>query len=128
MSKSVEALIVFLAVLGYVVASITLIWAWFRWIVRPKQWSAASCLSLAGLSLASASAVLAGWAVVHARKHGFEWYDPLLLSMMLRGLVLSSDGLVLGLAGIWRRSVIRWQTPLASVATAAFWLPAAALE
>lgn len=128
MSKSVEALIILLAVLGYLVGPITLIWAWIRWIRQPKQWSAASCLSLAGLSLASASAVLAASAVVYAQRRGFGWYDPLLLKMMVWGLVLSFSGLVLGIGGIWRRNAIRWQTPLASVATAAFWLLAAALE
>jgi hypothetical protein len=128
MSKSVEAFVVLLAVLGYVVAPITLIWAWIRWIGQPKQWSAASCLSLAGLSLATASGVLAASAIVYAQIHGFGWYDPSLLRLMLWGLVLSFCGLVLGLGGAWQRSVIRWQTPLASVATAAFWLLAAALE
>jgi hypothetical protein len=128
MSKSVGALIILLAVFGYVVAPITLIWAWIRWIGQPKQWSAASCLSLAGLSLATASAILAASSIVYAQIHGFEWYDPLLLKMMLWGLVLSFGGLVLGLGGAWQKSVTRWQTPLASVATAAFWLLAAALE
>jgi hypothetical protein len=117
-----------LGILGYVVAPITLIWAWIRWIGQPKLWSPAPCFSLAGLSLATVSAILAASSVVYAQIHGFGWYDPLLLKLMMWGLVLSFGGLVLSLGGVWQKNAVRWQTPVASVAMAAFWLLAAALE
>jgi len=128
MSTSVQIIVGTLAVLGYVLAPVLLIWGWARWAQRPKSRTLSSILSLLGFILASASALLALSAIVYARIHGFRFYDPLLLKIMGVGFVFSFCSLVFGLSGIWKASSLRWHTPVSAVAMIAFWLLAASME
>ena len=129
MSRSVEALMALMALLGYIVAPVTLISAWIRWISQPRHWSATSVCSFASLVLATASGMVAISSVVWAQAiGGFGWYDPRLMKMMAWGLLLSVSAVVLSFGGVWRRNELRWQSPVASIGTAAFWLLVAALQ
>ncbi len=117
-----------LIVLGYGVAPVTLIWGWARWGVQPKLKTATSIFSLIGFSFATASAGLAVSSAVYAQIHGFRYYDPLLLRIFRWGLLLSLAGILFGVAGLWRKNSLRWQTPVCALGTLAFWVVAASGE
>jgi hypothetical protein len=85
-------------------------------------------LSLAGFTLASASALLAISAVVYAQAIGFPFYDPRLLRAYRWGCLLSISGIVFAISGVWRKSPLRWLAPACSVGTLLFWLMATTSE
>ena len=87
-----------LGALAYVVSPVLLICGWAQWVRQPRTRSLFASLSLGGLILATASALL------------------------------SRAGVVFGLAGILRPSSTRWFAPLSALATLAFWMLAATSE
>jgi hypothetical protein len=114
---------------GYVAAPALLIWGWVRWTQRPKPRSLCSILSLAGFSLATASALLAVLATMYAFSiGGFPFYDPRLLKIFRLGILLSLIALALGISGVWRPSSLRWHAPACGVGTLMFWTMAASSE
>jgi hypothetical protein len=117
-----------LAALGYLVSPVLLICGWAQWVRRPKLRTLPSTLSLAGLILATTSALLAIAAVAYAQIHHFPHQDPTLIKMYRVGLLLSRSGIVFGIGGIWRPGSLRWYAPIASAATLAFWMLAATSE
>jgi hypothetical protein len=115
--------------MGYLVAPITLIWGWIRWIGRREELGRPFFLSLIGFILSTASGALAVSAIVYAEAiHGFQIYDPTLLRIYTLGLLLSAGGIVLGLTGVSVPNVLRWHAPLAGIGMLAFWMIAAATE
>ncbi len=56
MSTSVEIIVGILAIVGYLLAPVVLVWGWVRWIQQPKLRTISAVLSLLGFILASASA------------------------------------------------------------------------
>lgn len=123
MSPLVEVIFAALAILGYLVSPIMLIWGWIRWIGCPKSLTITSVLSFSGFLFANASALVAASSIVYAQViHGFPFYDPRLLKIFRLGLLLSLGGLVFGVVGIWRRSPLRWHTPICALGTLAFWV------
>ena len=125
MSASIEVIFVLLAVLGYLVAPVALIWGWARWVVQPKLRTAISIISLVGLVFATTSALVAVTTIAYAQIHHFPYYDPLLLRIFRAGTLLSLSGIVFGISGVWRPSSTRWHAPTSAVATFAFWILAA---
>jgi|SRR5882672_2542124 len=117
-----------LAALGYLVSPVLLICGWAQWIRQPKLRTLSSTLSLAGLVLATTSALLAIAAVAYAQIHHFPHQDPTLIRMYRAGVLVSRCGVVFGIAGIWRLGSLRWYAPIASAATLAFWMLAATSE
>ena len=117
-----------LFVLAYVLAPVTLIWGWVRWVRLPKIKTATSLLSLAGFGLASASALLALLSAAYAQVHVFRFYDPELMRIFRWGFLLSTAGFVFGIGGVWRKSSLRWYALASAVGTLAFWVVAAAGE
>ena len=111
----------------YLVAPLTLIWGWIRWVARPKSWSS-SILSLIGFTFATASAALAISVVLYAHAHHFGYYDPLLLQIFRWGGLLSIAGILFGVLGWWRENPLRWHSPICAIGTLAFWLIAAGGE
>jgi hypothetical protein len=87
-----------------------------------------SILSLAGIVLATLSALLAIAAVAYAQIHRFPHSDPMLSRMYRTGLALSRCGIVFGIGGIWRPNSLRWYAPTSAAATLAFWMLAAVSE
>ena|SRR5450756_338670 len=125
MSISVQVIFGILIALAYLGSPVGLIWGWAHFVRRPKPRTVTSILSLAGFVLATTSALLAFVTVVYAHIHTFRYYDPLLLRIFRAGFLLSLSGILIGVAGMWRPSSLRWHAPLCGVATAAFWVLAA---
>jgi hypothetical protein len=112
-----------LVALGYLASPTVLIWGWVRWVKRPKLRTVLSVLSLIGFVLVTGSALLAvGTAAYALVIHGFQFYDPRLMQIYVWGLVLSIGGIVLGIAGVWRPSSLRWHAPVSGVCMLAFWM------
>lgn len=129
MSTSVEIIILFLVVLGYLVAPVMLIWGWVRWVKRAKQRTISTILSLSGFILATCSALLAISSAVYAVGiNGFPFYDPRLLRIFRWGMLLSAAGLLLSIGGVWRKSSLRWHSPASALGMLAFWFLAAVGE
>jgi hypothetical protein len=118
-----------MVIMGYVLAPITLILGWIRWIGRREELGRPFFLSLIGFILSTASGVLAVSAIVYAVAiHGFRFYDPTLLRIYAWGLLLSAGGVVLGFTGVSAPNALRWHAPLAGIGMLAFWMIAASSE
>jgi len=117
-----------LGIASCVVAPITLIWGWVRWVQRAKPRTIPSILSLFGFILATASAILSLYAIADAHVHPYGFYDPRLMKIMGWGMMLSLAGFLIALGGIWRTNSLRWYAPLCAIGTFAFWILAAAGE
>ena len=128
MSASMIAVYVVLVLLSYVVAPVTLIWGWIRWVRLPKKWSISAILALIGFGWATTSALLAISMAAYARVHYFAFYDPLLMRIFRLGFLLSLAGIAFGIGGVWRNSPLRWHALAGAVGTFAFWMLAAAGE
>jgi len=104
-------------------------WGWMRWVRWSGLLSWTSALSLAGFVLATCSLLLeigsAGYAIAIG---GFRHYDPRLMRIFAIGLLVSSLGLVLSIAGIWNRNPIRWHAATTSLTMALVWLFWASME
>jgi hypothetical protein len=123
MSLGVEAIFVALAILAYLVSPVMLVWGWVRWAGRPRLLNVASVLSFSGFFLANASALLAVSTIIYAFFiHGFAFYDPRLMRIFRRGILLSLGGLMFGIGGVWRRNSLRWHAPVCALGTLAFWV------
>jgi hypothetical protein len=127
MNKSIEVLFLVLAVSGWVVTPVILIWGWVRWTKTPKSKTASSISSLLGFLFATSSALLAIWSVTYAHSlpNGFPFYDPLLMKIYRWGALLSIVGFCLGIGGVWQRNSLRWHSPIGALGMLAFWVFAA---
>ena len=115
-----QILVTALAVLGFFGSPIFIVWGWARWLMRPKQWTIISIVSVTGFLLATLSAIIALFAIGHAGD--VHYFDPMMRGLFRVGVLISLIGIVLGLAGVWRRSPLRWHSPISSVSTLALWL------
>jgi Ca2+/Na+ antiporter len=122
MKTSVQLLVSAIALLGYVVAPVTLIWGWLCWISTPKLQTIPAFLSLIGFILANASALTAFISITYALSiHGFAFYDPRLMRIVGWGILCSLVGFVFGICGLWRPNSLRWHVPVCAIGTLAFW-------
>jgi hypothetical protein len=108
-----------LAILGFFGPPTFIVWGWARWLMRPKQWTIISILSLTGFILATLSSITALCAIGHAGE--VHYFDPMMWELFRLGVLISLTGIVLGLAGVWRGSPLRWHSPISSVTTLALW-------
>jgi hypothetical protein len=122
LNKSVEILLLVLAVWAWIVTPVILIWGWVRWTKTPKSKTVSSIFSLSGFLLATSSALLAIASVTYANIHPFPFYDPLLMKIYRRGALLSIAGFCLAVGGVWRRNSLRWHSPVGALGMLAFWL------
>lgn len=109
---------------GYVAAPVLLVWGWTRWLLRPKQWTACSTLSLAGVAFASASALVAVSAALYSQSIGGglkHFNDPLFMKLFDLGVLLSRVGIVVGIGGVWQKGSLRWHGIACAVGTLMFW-------
>jgi hypothetical protein len=121
-STSLAVLITALVAFGYLVAPVALVGGWIRWIKAPRLWTTWSLLSFVGFSTASLSAILAFFTFLYAHFYPFPFYDPLLMKIYGLGAVLALLGIVLGIGGIRRQSILRWHALAAALGMFAFWL------
>ncbi|HEY6971825.1 MAG TPA: hypothetical protein VJA94_21620 [Candidatus Angelobacter sp.] len=116
----------------YVAAMITVpiftIWGWARFFNGAEFRTPASKVSLTGFSIATASAVLAIMTVAVAMVRPFPFYDPLLLTIYMIGLLLSLTAFIVGLFGLARPNPWRWHAPLCGIGMLIFWLISASME
>jgi hypothetical protein len=128
MAASVKVVLLVLVALGYVVSPVFLIWGWMRFAKNEKPHGVLPVVTFIGFALATASASLGAVAVAYAQVHAFRYYDPILMRIFRAGFLLSTGASVLAISGVWRPSALRWHSLVCGVATAAFWLAAAAME
>jgi hypothetical protein len=108
-------------VLAYIVAPVSLIWGWARWIKEPKSWSFPSLISFVAFVIASASSALGlvtiivgMWGVFEERYDGFY-------RVVDFGTIISLLGNFVAIGGIWRRSPLRWHALASAAASLGFW-------
>jgi hypothetical protein len=113
----------------FVMTPPVMIWGWIRWARRKKQWTILSVLSLAGFTIATASALLAASSSIYGRFiGGFPYYDPRLMRIYTTGALLSVLALILSLSGIWRLNSLRWHALFCSFGTLVYWIAMAETE
>ena len=107
---------------------VVLAWGWTRWSRDDTPRTISKILSLVGFSLASLSAALGLGTALYATVHHFPFYDPTLMRIYALGTLLSLGGIAFALAGVWRRSPLRWHALLSSIGMLCFWFIAASTE
>jgi hypothetical protein len=125
MGQLLKLLFVTLFVGGYFFAPVLLVWGWVRWVRSPRQQTSWSILSLLSFAFATASVFCAVSLFVYSRSlgGGLEHFnDPLFMKMFNCGKLLSQIGIVLGIGGMWRPSLLRWHAPACALATLMFWI------
>jgi hypothetical protein len=129
LSTSTSLIFGILIAIGYLASPIVLIWGWMRWVKLPKPRTLTSILSLIGLILATASALLAVSLIAHAVVlGGFPYYDPRAMRIYRWGMLLSLAAIVFGIGGIWRPSSLRWHAPVSGICMLIFWIVATEFE
>jgi hypothetical protein len=121
--------VVVLAIAIYFATPASLIWGWVCWTRSTSPRSVLVIFSVAGMALASVSALVALVSVFHAQAiGGFPYYDSRLLRYYRWGGVLSMGAILFALVGIWRKNPIRWFALAGAVGTLAFWFVSAVTE
>ena len=123
MSTVMQALFGILIAGALLGAPVTLIWGWILFVRRPQLQTVSSILSLVGLFLGTASAILGVFMVVHAAiTGGYPYYDPRAMRICAVGALLSLAGVALGIGGAFQPGSLRWQVPISGVCMTAFWI------
>jgi hypothetical protein len=122
MSTSVKIFVSVLAVLGYGVAPVSLVWGWALWVRYSKPWTISGVLAFIGFALASVSGILGVAVIVFARAGAASIGSQLFRWIFLAGLLSSLVGILFATGGIWRRGPLRWLAPAGALSTLAFWL------
>lgn len=127
--KVVEFLIEGIGIFAFVMTPLVMIWGWWRWTRRDKQWTIAATFSLTSFALATTSALLAISSVICGRViGGFPYYDPRLMRIYTWGTFISATSIVLALVGIARRNSLRWHALFCGVGTLVYWFTMAESE
>ena len=125
----VRTLLSLSATIAFLALPVVMGWGWLRWIRRKEPRKLVPSLSMVGLSLATASELLAISMVLYARiSGGFGFYDPALMRVYALGMLLSLLGFGFAAIGVWRPSSLRWHAMVCTVATLLYWLVQAASE
>ena len=127
MSASAQAIYGLLIILG-IVGPIMLTWGWIRWVLQREKRTVTAILSLIGFLLATASALIAVSFILVVAFFGVYNLDPLWPSVFKIAAWLSLAGVVFGLGGMWRPSLLRWHSPVGAIGILAFWTLLFALD
>jgi hypothetical protein len=115
-----------LVIATYCAVPIAIVAGWIGWAKGERPRTVLSVLSLLGFTLATASALLAISSLVYAHATGgFPFYDRRLMRIYGWGLRLSAAGILLSIAGVARRSPLRYYAPACSIGTFVFWFVSA---
>ena len=101
-----------------------LTWGWIRWITQLEKRTTVATLSLIGFLLASVSALVAVSWIVLVAVQCFFTFDPLRpfeAEVFRMAKWLSLAGIVFGIGGAWRRSLLRWHSLVSAIGITAFW-------
>lgn len=106
----------------YVGMPIVTVWGWFRWGKERLPHTIVAGLSYVGFWLATASALLAVSSVAYALKTGgLAYYLPSFFRIVAWGFRISLIAAVLAMAGIWRKSPLRWHATFCSLGMLFYW-------
>ena len=89
--------------------------AWIRWFKRTPERNVYTMFSLAGLVLATFSALLAVGDFITS------YFHPMFRELTALGVLSALPALVCSLCGIWRKNPIRWHALAASVLILVLW-------
>jgi hypothetical protein len=111
---------------AYVAAPTALVAGWFKSAKLGWPQTVFGWMTLASLTLATASALLAIGSLLYGNSiGGWPYYDRRLMRIFACGALLSALALIVGLIGSCRRNALRWLAPVASLGMLIFWLGAA---
>jgi hypothetical protein len=106
-----------------------LCWGWVNWFRQGRLGEKASWLSIAALTLASASSLVAIVAILEAQSTpGFSAYDPRLVPYFRYGGGAAILGSLLGGIGALFKNPVRWQAPFSAFSMTLFWIGCAATQ
>lgn len=106
----------------YVGVPIMALWGCIRWYKQRNPGNIVAGLSYAGFWLATASAVLAVSSIAYGQiTDGRAYYAPSFLQIIHWGFGISATAVVLALAGLGRRSPLRWHAAVCSLAMLFYW-------
>src|SRR5208282_3120713 len=95
---------------------------WIRWARQSQPRNVFSYLALIGFSSATVSLIIAVARLLYARKiGGFPYGDPRLFRIFPWGGLTALGGLLFAVAGVWRRSALRWHALALSLGPVFFW-------
>lgn len=98
------------------------LWGCLRWYKQKKPQNTAAWLSYAGFWLAAASALLALSSVAYALKTGgVAYYLPSFFRIIAWGFRISAIAAILAVAGVWRKSPLRWHAMFCALAMLFYW-------
>ena len=119
----VNLIIIVLVILACVIAPGALIWGWISWVRNPHPRTFNAQAALLSFVLATASALFAIGSFLYSVKiGGFGFYDPRLLRILRWGFLLSLAGVLAAVAGVWRKSPLRWLALCSAIGTLSFWI------
>ena len=98
-----------LGIASYVGVPVLFLWGWVRWIVGRHLWDWCSILTFAAFILGTVSVLTAAWSISYAGIRGAP-FDPLVTGALVWGPVIALGGPVVSLAGVWRRTLLRWHS------------------
>src|SRR5262249_37105675 len=105
-------LFVVLYLVTVIAVPVLTVWGWIRWTRRTQSRTPFTTASLVAFCSSTASAGLAFVTWLLAITRGFQFYDPLLLTIYKIGLLLSLIAVVYSLVGIVGPGPVRWHAPL----------------
>jgi|SRR4051812_31707820 hypothetical protein len=104
------------------VGPVSMIWGWLDWLMKPAMRGSLKYLSLIGFTFGSASIGLAAGSIAYSASiDGFGYYDPLLMKIFRTGFDLSVLGVFFGVAGVWRKHLLRWRAVVLPLSTLFMW-------
>ena len=109
--------------LYYAVLPALVIWSWVRLVRQPRVNGICPILSLVGLALGSASAILLiGMSLYALAMGGLPYYDPLSMKIDAWGSLVSFSALLFSIGGVWRPNSTRWHSTALSILVLFLWV------
>jgi hypothetical protein len=106
----------------YIGMPIVALWGCIRWYKAKTPQSVPAWLSCVGFWLAITSGGLAVSSVAYALKTGgLAYYLPSFFRIVAWGFWIAAIAVLLSLAGIWRRSPLRWHAAFCALAMLFYW-------
>jgi hypothetical protein len=106
----------------YAGVPIMALWGCIRWYKEEHPRTLVAWLSCAGFWLGVASGIMAVASIAYGQlTNGRAYYAPSFPRVIYGGFLLSAIAVLLALAGLWRRSPLRWHAAVCSLAMLFYW-------